>query len=187
MKTRMIKIILLIITALAVAAIFSFFLSPESLLPAKPPQPVITIDGKKMEYITAKYKWNSTVYNQSKPFNLLKKDAFQEFMEKRPENEIPYFKIGKTVLIDFQNALPDKLLVQDMIIDKDGRTIYGDKFAMDVPTERKENVYTFIIEKNTASAFSSIMHDTDLQGISITCSWGENECEYAFIIKTDAF
>lgn len=31
-----------------------------------------------------------------------------------------------------------------------------------------------------------VKNKTDIRGIRMIASWGENKCEYAFIIKTDA-
>ena len=67
--------------------------------------------------------------------------------------------------------------------------MYSDKLSEDIPVELKDGKYSFEIKKNMASALSStyVENKTDIRGFRVIASWGQNECENAFIMRTDAF
>lgn len=149
-------------------------------LPKEPPKIAITIDNKELEYITAKNKWDGKIYDRE--------DTFQTIIKK--DIEIPYIEIGKSVIIDFKNNPPDEFTISDILIDENGKRIYEDeRLTTDIMVEVEDGKCSFEIKKNFASGLSSIYIENkkDIRGFRMIASWDKNECEYAFIIKTDAF
>lgn len=147
--------------------------------PAEPPEIKITLDNKTIDYVVEKNKWDGSVYDREDTFKTIIKQGF----------DIPYIQIGKTVEADFGENAPDKLDISDIIINNDGSQLYQDKVNYKPSFELKEGKCTFKIDKNPASFLSSyyVKNKKDIRGIRIIASWGENECEYAFVIKADAF
>lgn len=147
--------------------------------PGEPPEIKIAIDGKKIDYVVEKNKWGGSVYDRE--------DTFKTIMKKDPD--IPYIKIGKTVEVDFGKNVPDKLVISDIIINNDGSQLYQDNVNYKPVFELNEGKRTFKIDKNPASFLSSyyVENKKDIRGIRIIASWGENECEYAFVFMADAF
>lgn len=67
--------------------------------------------------------------------------------------------------------------------------IYSNREIINIPVELKGDKCSFEIKKHFASALSSfyVENKIDIRGFRINASWGENECEYAFIIRARGF
>lgn len=151
-----------------------------SKTPAGPPEIKITIDNKQLEYVVAKNIWDGVAYDRE--------DTFESILKKTPESSIPYINIGSTVVIDFSDNPPDKLIVTDLIIYRNGNKIHFDKTTDSFPVELSNNIVSFKIARHTSSLSSSdIINKINIRGFRVIAKWGENECEYAFVIKTDAY
>lgn len=146
----------------------------------KEPTPItVTVAGKEVATITEKNKWNGGVIDRA--------DTFQTLMKNK--TAIPDVEIGSTAEIAFNGTMPDHFTVTDILIDEAGNRIYNEKVDSSVPVTAGNQKYTFQITKNWASLLSSqyVEGKKDLRGYRMIASWGANECEYAFIIKTDAY
>ena len=172
-KNRMrIKIFLI-----AFMLIFALMLAGCSLNSMQePPEISIHIGDKEIEYVSAKNKWNGSVYDREDTFITILKE----------QNEIPVFENGSIAEIVFSNNPPDEFMVMDILINEDGNQIYTDKEIKNIPVESNDGKYSFDIEYHFASSFSSFYEPgkTDIRGFRMIASWGENECEYAFVVRT---
>ena len=144
----------------------------------EPPELSISIGDKQVQYITAKNQWNGSKYDRE--------DTFKTIMKEGSGIEVPSIEMGNTVEISFKSNQPDKFTVSDILIDEKGEQIYTDKEIKTIPVELKDNKCSFKIEEHFASALSSTYEENkvDIRGYRMTATWGENECEYAFVIKT---
>lgn len=142
----------------------------------EPPKISITIGDKVMEYMSAKNKWNGNTYDRENALYTIVKDS----------KDIPVIEDGSTVEIAFKSNPPDKFKVLDILIDENGRQIYTDKEIKNIPVELKNGKCSFKIEKHFASYLSSHYEPDkkDIREFRMIASWGENECEYVFVIKT---
>ena len=147
--------------------------------PQEPPKLTLTIGEKQLHYVVAKNQWNGAEYDRE--------GTFQTILKKGSESEIPYIKIGDTATISFTNNPPSKFTIKDILIDENGNQRYSDKEIINIPVELKDGKVSFQIKKHFASGLSSyyVEGKTDIRGFRMTATWGENECEYAFIIRTD--
>lgn len=150
-----------------------------STKPKEPPEITITIGEKQLDYIVAKNKWNGAVYDRE--------DTFHTILKKGSESEIPYIEIGNTATISFSSNPPTKFIIMDILIDENGNPIYSYKEVNNIPVELKDGKVSFEVNRHFASFLSSYWEEgkTDIRGFRMIATWGENECEYAFIIKTD--
>lgn len=155
--------------------------SPKS--PKEPPKITITIGDKQIDYIVAKNEWNGAIYDREDTFHTLMK------MKENSADDIPYVGIGEFAAISFESNPPNEFVVSDVLIHENGDEIYSYKEIIDVPVEYKNGKYYFEIRKHLASALSSyyVENKIDIRGFRMVASWGQNECEYAFVIKTDGF
>jgi hypothetical protein len=142
----------------------------------EPPDMSIIIGDKEIEYLSAKNKWNGNVYDREDTFITILKE----------QKDIPAFEIGSIVDITFESNPPDEFTVSDILIDEKGRQIYTYKEIIDIPVKLNNGKCSFKIEKHPASLLSSQYEPNkkDIRGFRMIASWGENECEYAFVIKT---
>ncbi len=142
----------------------------------EPPELSISVGDKQLDYVAAKNKWNGSIYDREDTFISIVKE----------QNEIPVFENGSIVEISFKSNPPDKFTVSDILIDENGRQIYTDKEIKNIPVELNNSKCSFEITPHFASALSSYYEPNkkEIRGFRMIASWGENECEYAFIIKT---
>lgn len=142
----------------------------------EPPEISINIGDKQIEYVSAKNKWNGSIFDREDTFITILKN----------QKDIPVFETDSIVEINFKGKLPDKFVVSDILIDENGRQIYTYKEIRNVQAVLQGNKYTFEAGYNFASALSSyyVPDKKDIRGFRMIASWGENECEYAFVIKT---
>lgn len=145
----------------------------------EPPKITITIGDKEIKYIIAKNQWDGAKHDRE--------DTFKTILKKDSDTDIPHIEIGKTAMISFNNHPPTKFTVLDILIDKNGNQMYSNMEITNIQVELKKGKCSFEIKKHPASFLSS-KHEKnkiDIRGFRIIASWGENECEYAFIIRTD--
>jgi len=142
----------------------------------EPPDISIFIDNKEIEYVCAKNKWDGSVFDREDTFVTIFKE----------QKDIPIFINGSIAEISFKNNPPDAFQIMDILIDEESRQIYTDKEIINIPVELINGKCSFKIEKHLASSLSSYYEPgkKDIRGFRMIASWGENECEYAFIIKT---
>jgi hypothetical protein len=147
--------------------------------PNEPPEITITVGDEKINYVFAKNQWNGSVYDRESTFVTILKEL--------PESDIPYFENGSIVEIVFESDPPNEFLVSDTL-DETGSPIYTDKVIKNIPVKLTNGKCQFEIEHHFASALSSyyVPDKKGIRGFRLIASWGENECEYAFVIKTES-
>ena len=179
MKMKTVFFMLIVSMFLIVSATVRTQSKPYKTAPA--PKIKVTVNGKIIDYVVGLKEWNGAEYYSE--------DTFKTILKEGSGFEIPYIEIGKTAVISFMSYPPSQLTISDVLIDKNGNQIYSDKEIMNIPAELKDGKCSFEIKKNMASALSStyVENKTDIRGFSVIASWGQNKCEYAFIIRTDAF
>lgn len=150
---------------------------PTQGTPGEPPELIITIGEKQLDYVVGKNIWNGSIYDRE--------DTFQTILKNK--SEISYIEIGSTSKISFKSNPPSKVIMWDHLIDEKGNNIYSDKVTINIPLDLKNGKGSFEIKKHMASALSSyyVEGKIDIRGFRMIATWGENECEYAFIIKTN--
>ena len=165
-KTMFLSVMILILT----------FFSAGCWAVKEPPDISISIDNKEIDYVSAKNKWDGTAYDREDTFVTI-------FKEQR---DIPIFENGSIAEITFNSNPPAEFKIMDILIDENGRQIYTDKEIINIPVELIDGKCSFEIEKHLASSLSSYYEPgkKDIRGFRMIASWGENECEYAFVIKT---
>ena len=146
--------------------------------PYDPPEITITIEDKELEYVIGKNVWNNSIYDRE--------DTFREILKKGSKIEIPYIELGKTVVISFNSYPPDNLTISDILLDIDGYKKYPSIDAINIPVELKNGKCSFEISRNIETLLDSnwVPGMTYNRGFRIIATWGNNECEYAFIIRT---
>lgn len=161
---------------LVLIIVLTFFIAGCSKAMKEPTAISVSVDNKEIEYVSAKNKWNGSVYDREDTFVTILKE----------QKDIPVFKNSNIAEITFKSNPPDEFKIMDILIDENGRQIYTDKEIVNIPVQLINGKCSFEIEKHFASSLSSYYEPEkkDIRGFRMIASWGENECEYAFIIKT---
>jgi hypothetical protein len=127
-------------------------------------------------------KWNGGVVDRE--------DSFIALMKNKALEDLPYIKIGETFSIEIKGNSPDSAVLKDYVLNANGGKKFSEETIAEIPVEFKNEKSEFVLEKNMASMLSSNSEDykpgNSIRGFSLTCTWGNNECEYAFIIRSDA-
>ena len=106
-------------------------------------------------------------------------------------DELPYIKNGETITIKFNGHVPNSVTLTEYILNKNGERKYtSDGMVYDINFGIFNHAANFTIKKNYATALSSstldYMRGNTIKGYKLVCAWGNNECEYSFIIRGDA-
>jgi hypothetical protein len=143
----------------------------------RPPDITVTADGKDINWIVAKNEWNGAMYDREDTFVSL----FKQY------DEFQYFPIGAEIEITFKGRVPDTVTLTDCCLGDDGSQRFY--YTQEIELEFTGRKAVFTLPVNTATLVSSIPSDyragSQIRGFRMKCSWGRNECEYAFVLLTD--
>lgn len=115
-------------------------------------------------------------------------DVFKNSLDRDDLYNSLLIEFGKKIYLDFGESMPDKAVVQDSILTPDGKFMYNEMASGIIVCERDENGYYFVIDKNPASGFSSVLEEggKDLRGFMVRASLDGDELIYGFVIKTES-
>ncbi len=149
-----------------------------------PPEVRVLVNDVEIPCVTVLNKWNGATVKRMATFPTL--------VEQQQGREVPYCEPGAEVRVKFSAPVPDRAELSDRILNPDGTDKYSAPDQPDVQslTEFPDGWISFELEPNPMSMLSSDGADYEpgasLRGFLLKCWWGENECEYAFMLRTDA-
>lgn len=177
------KLALGIVLSIIVIAVIWVLIPQMSNIPKEIPNISISIGDHNVPYVSNPNVWNRKAYDR--------KDLFKTILDKSSDTEIPYIRLDKIVKVDFGKNPPEKIEILDSLINEFGNLRFAEKVSIiSIIPNINGGEYSFELKKTMASALSSdtfsYQPGNTLRGYRILCSWGNNKCEYAFVIKTDA-
>jgi len=147
----------------------------------EPPKIKVTAGDIEISYVVTPLQWNGSVYEYVNNFML--------HMEKTALIELPYINLGETISIEFDGKAPDSAVLTDHILNADGAEKYNIT-PETVDIKWNKDKCSFVLDRNWATSLSSNSADYEpgatIRGFRLICKWGENKCEYTFIIRSDA-
>lgn len=147
-----------------------------------PPKISITTAGTEINYVVGLSQWNNAIYDRE--------GTFQTIMQGKSKTDLPYIKLNQEFQIAFNGTAPDSVKLEDYILQPNGNARYSEREVQTIPIELKNGQGSFVLNANPAAFLSSASSDYEpgasIRGFRLTCQWGKNECEYAFIIRSDA-
>lgn len=141
--------------------------------PNEPPEVTITADGQEIDYFVSKNKWNGNIYDRL--------GAYQyAFMQNPDMNNLPVIPSNATINIDFGDYRPDKISVFYDYLEITDKTTPHLNMINEMAPRKMNNgkQYSFTFYPNESAVFSDIIVG---RVYKITVSFGDNECEYAFV------
>ena len=159
---------------------------PETSKQGKNQAPAISVTAEEIT-IPSTYglnQWDGSVYDRE--------DTFLSLMSPVQDiKDLPNIRLHQTIRIELDGAAPDSYTLTDQILTKEGKLRYGNAATQDVPITFSGSHCEFELLPNYAASLSSNVKDYEpgatIRGFRLTCSWGDNECEYAFVLRTNAF
>lgn len=182
----------IIVTAVTLVAVLSVGFAVNKInAPAEPPNITVQSGDKNIEWVVGKNKWNGSVFDRL--------DNFQWLMTDKTIDDLEYVRNGEQVLLEFDGSIPDSITLTEYVLLENGNEKYNlSGMEYDVhynafnarfnPFSPRD--FNFTVEPNYATALSSNSADyqtgNTIKVYRIVCTWGGNECEYAFIVRGDA-
>ena len=97
--------------------------------------------------------------------------------------------LGTTIELRFRDQPADSATLEDYVLNRDGSIRYTVP-AQPVLLEMKAGGGSFLLQPNPSACLSSNSADSlpgaVLRGFLLTCRWGEDRYQYAFMLRTDA-
>lgn len=105
---------------------------------------------------------------------------------------LPLVPLGSTIQLEWAGTPPDEVVLYDYLLDENGYQKYTSKETLLTDVELGEDgIGRFILGEHYAVYLSSNSADylpgATLRGYLLVCTWGENQCEYAFALRSDAY
>ena len=177
---------IVIITAIALVAVLTTgFAVSRAGAPVEPPEITVKSGDAEIFWTVGKNKWDGNIYDRA--------DNFQSQQERILNRAMPYVKNGEKISISFGNTKPDSVELSEIILNERGEPKWrtGEHpMEYNVSVAPLSGKCSFIVKQNFATAFSSFSGDyapgNTIKGYKMVCRWGDNECEYAFVILGDA-
>lgn len=115
-------------------------------------------------------------------------DVFKSSFKSDNLDNSLFVEFGKKIYLDFGDSMPDRVVIQDIILNTDGEYMYNERASRVINCESDENGFYFVVDKNPASGFSSVLEEggKDLRGFIVRASWDGDELIYGFVIKTES-
>jgi hypothetical protein len=178
MKNVKIILIIIVITFLVGCNSSSIDTVSEEVIPE------ITIQSgdTSIDYSVGLNYWNKAVYDRIDNFTIIIEDGYES---------LPYIELGNEVTISFNdNSVPDEYELYDYVLNKEGSPKYTNKEVREIPLNIENGTGSFILDMHFAALLSSNSDDYErgasIRGFKLICRWGEDECEYGFIVRSDA-
>lgn len=148
----------------------------------QPPEITISAGDGQISYVTGLNQWNGAKYDRE--------DTFHTIMKGTAPSDLPYIHFCEKVRIAFKGPVPDTVQLTDTILTREGDIRYTSRETNIIPIAFQEAKGSFTMQAHMSAWLSSNSEDykpgATIRGFRLTCTWGENECEYAFILRTDA-
>lgn len=180
MKThKQYGLLLVVILVVAIGLITSWSVETKLKSPNEPPKVSITSNNIDIPYVIGKNIWDKAIYDRE--------DNLKVIMKDNKEETLKYIPIGQEIQIVFEGFNPDSVELVDQVIDNSGNEMFTNS-SKDISIKFDNGKGSFKLDNHYATLLSSNSETFEkgvLRGFRLTCKWGENECEYSFIIKTN--
>ena len=142
--------------------------------PKEPPEISIKAGEVSLPWVVGLNQWDGAIYDRE--------DTFKDFFNKN--NEIIELGIGTGITMDFKGYKPDEVRVEEYILKNNGEQLMeGSETKAVEGITFKGDKMIFVLEENSKIPSEAVVNGYIIRGFRITCTWGVNECEYAFVIK----
>lgn len=176
-KTALIIALALIIFSIALIVLSVTYLKSKN--PDQPPQIKISTGNTEIKYYTLKNTWNGDTFDRL--------SAYQNAFSQNPDmTGLLKLDSGSNIILDFGNTPPDKFTVSCEFLtpgNQGGKNEESQLKSVSVPVSCNNGEYSFNIENNMDALLSSGRIVGQIY--VVTANWGQNECEYSFLINVN--
>ena len=143
----------------------------------------VSSGGVEISTVIGKNRLNGAVYDRE--------PTLRHLMSRCAPSDLVHVQNGETIAITFEGTAPDTATLTEHIINADGSMKYESEYSGTViDIVFTDGKGSFTLEPNFATVLSSDGADyapgATLKGYRLTCDFGDDQCEYAFAIRSDA-
>ncbi len=153
--------------------------TPATIDASAPPDITVIGDGVPLPSTVGLNVWNGAMVKRMNTLEYLVTEG----------RTAPYVPMGAEIVFRIDEPLPGKVALAGhlLTVDENG-TVGGIAAQGPVDFSYENGTCRFILPPGTApdSPDDAVSPGLALRGFTVTCTWGENVCEYAFLLKTDA-
>lgn len=160
-------------------SVLMLFISPSQTLTQEPyrdpPAIIITADsGATLPYSVGLNIWYGAVMSRT--------DTFGIYEQEHRDETLPFVPLGDIIHIVFDGDPPDSYTLHDFG--------YGARrerriLPLDFVGGRAAFALTAFPEDSQDAMSVEFDPDTNPRGFLLVCAWGDNECEYGFLLTTE--
>lgn len=166
-----------------VVALSVGFAMNRSVAANEPSSITIQSGNTEIPYVVDKNKWGNAIYDHI--------DGFETILSDITVSQLVHVQNGEDITIRFHDTAPDSATLSEFILNNDGTQKYRmQDMTYEIHFDNAEHTGKFTIEPNYITLASSYLEDYEpgntIKGYRLICSWGNNECEYSFVIRGDA-
>lgn len=177
---------------------------PQPPEPAPPPEPVISVavSGAELPYAVGLIEWDGAVYDRV--------DTWGIYSGEHGLTAIPSVSLGDTVDITFPESQPDQVQLQAFVLDDSARPLaeYGG-VGVEIVFAGGEGSFVLNAELESAMQLAATAQveaegaepgddaalalesgpvlpaaaSDSLRGFMLVCNWGDNYCEFVFVVN----
>lgn len=135
------------------------------LFAKEPPQITITAGEQNISWVVAKNRWNGSQYDREPTFVLYGQQGLLP-------SQLP---AGTEITVTMGGTLPDEVTLREYALDSNEQSVYGES--------RLTEELLFYFSGKTGSFTLPQPGSAPIRGYLLTCTWGENVCEYAIVVQ----
>ena len=170
--------------AIALVVVLGAWFAHDRLIPpSDPPALAIQFGNTEIEWVVGKQIWSGNYYDRE--------DNFKRIMSGTVAKDLPYVANGENISIKIDGNIPDSVELSEYLLRESGDQKYNiGGMPYDFSFGVLSRVGIFDIKPNWATVLSSSTADyfpgNTIKGYRLICTWGNNRCEYAFVVRGDA-
>lgn len=158
---------LLIVLALLALLLFLMLRYASGALFANGPAAITVTaeEGAALNWVVEKNTWNGSSYDREPTFVCYDRAGL-------PPSQLPG---GSTVTITLGGTIPDQVTLKEYALEPDGNSTYGGSRLLEE--------LNFYFNGKSGSFTLPQPGGAPIRGYLLTCSWGENTCEYGLVVQ----
>ena len=136
-----------------------------NLFSKEPSEITVRIGTEGVSWAMAKNTWHGEIYDRESVFVAYEQAGLMPTVVTE----------GDEVKITMGGSIPDSVTLREYALSSNTQSIYGDSTLL------QELIFYFGVKSGTFNIPSDPEHP--VRGYILTCTWGENTCEYAIVVQ----
>ncbi len=158
--------LLIVLALLALLLVLVLRFASASLFSKEPASITVTAeDGTQLNWVVEKNHWNGSAYDRAHTFVCYDRAGLTP-------SQLPG---GAAVTITLGGTIPDEVSLREYALAPNGNSAYGDIHLL--------GELNFYFNGKSGSFSLPQPGNVPVRGYLLTCSWGENTCEYGLVVQ----